>query len=132
MQNLGYRAFLILQSKVVYNICRNAVFHAARTVRGHEYGMAARTSAPEQAVSRKLWTGQEKWCKIREERGFAMFGFLTFGTTLTFLDLACKKQIGIFFRIPEGKQGSGDCSAVRDFRSGRSLGVPDGTEGPAA
>ena len=93
MQNLGYRAFLILQSKVVYNICRNAVFHAARTVRGHEYGMAARTSAPEQAVSRKLWTGQEKWCKIRKERGFAMFGFLTFGTTLTFLDLACKKQI---------------------------------------
>lgn len=28
-----------------------------------------------------------------KERGFAMFGFLTFGTTMTFLDLACKKQI---------------------------------------
>lgn len=30
---------------------------------------------------------------LRKERGFAMFGFLTFGTTLTFLDQALKKYI---------------------------------------
>lgn len=40
-----------------------------------------------------MWTRQKKWCKIRKERGFAMFGFLTAGTTLTMLDLALKNEV---------------------------------------
>ena len=119
MQNLGYRAFLILPSKVVYNICRNAAQHAA-----HE------AASLERPVSRKLWTAQKKWCKIRKERGFAMFGFLTVGTTLTMLDLALKNEIEsqkdeTFPRDLEGTKGM--IRLHKNHNQGFSFGVLEGS-----
>ncbi len=77
-----------------------------------------------------MWTEQKKWCKIRKERGFAMFGFLTVGTTLTMLDLALKNEIEsqkdeTFPRDLEGTKGM--IRLHKNHNQGFSFGVLEGS-----
>lgn len=74
----------------------------------------------------KGWTEHEKWCKIGKERGFVMFGFLTFGTTLTFVDLTLKKNIEAQDEttFPRELEGSGGrIRLYRNHNDGFSFGL---------
>lgn len=79
----------------------------------------------------KIWTETEKWCKMETERGFSMFGFLTFGATLTVADLAVKNEIekqdaAAFPREMKGSKGL--IKLYKNHNPGFSFGILKGSK----